>query len=405
MRSLVLFLALAVAGACSGGGGDAPVVVGDPQQVLVILEEPDDGDEAEEIREEFGGVTMERIGNSAIYLLTLDGTANLADVLDELDNDARVLVSEPDYTAESPEGDPADIPVLGGDVVASIPVQPGLAPLDLPAAHLISTGAGAVVAVVDTGVDPAHPAIAGHVLPGGFDLIGQDMDPLDERNLEDDDRDGVIDEQYGHGTFVASLVLAVAPDAMILPVRALDAEGFGTSSTVAAGIIWAVDAGADVVNLSADVPDAPEMVREAVRYARDRGVVVVAAAGNAGATDIAFPARYSDVLGVTAVDDAGRKPPFANSGSAVSIVAPGVSILGALPLDLSPEGTGRWSGTSFAAPLVAGAAALVHAASPGLSAEDVRRRLTDTAMSVDPLNPGLVGMLGGGLLQPLAALQ
>lgn len=399
------FLLITLACCACGGGGDSPsAVVGEPQQVMVLLEEADD-DEAEDIREEFGGVTVEQIGSSAIYLLTLDASVDVNEVLDELDNDARILVSEPDYSAESPEGDPADIPVLGGDVVASIPVQPELDALMLPLAHAISTGAGVVVAVVDTGIDPAHPALAGHVMPGGYDFLGRDFDPRDQRNLRDDDGDGAIDEQYGHGTFVASLVLAVAPDAMILPVRVLDAEGFGTSSTVAAGIIWATDAGADVINVSADLPDAPEMVREAVRYARDRGAVVVAAAGNAGGTDIAFPARYSDVLGVTAVDTAGVKPPFASSGGAVSLVAPGVSVLGAMPMDLSPSGTARWSGTSFSSPLVAGAAALVRAASPGLSPSEIRQRLRDTATTVDPMNPAFAGLLGSGLVQPLAALQ
>ncbi|HEX5135559.1 MAG TPA: S8 family serine peptidase [Planctomycetota bacterium] len=402
MRFALLLVSLVCA--CGGGGSSPPALAGEPFQVMVILEEADEG-EAEDIRKEIGGVTVEQLGSSAIFLLTLDGTVPLSEVLHDLDDDARVLVSEPDYTAESPEGDPADVPVLGGDVVASIPVQPELVALALQGAQAVSTGAGVVVGVVDTGIDPAHPALAGHVLPNGFDFIGQDFDPRDVRNLRDDDGDGVIDEQYGHGTFVASLVLAVAPDAMILPVRVLDAEGFGTSSTVAAGIIWAVDAGADVINLSADLPDAPEMIREAIRYARDRGALVVAAAGNVGGTDIAFPARSSDVLGVTAVDGTLRKPAFASSGSAVSLVAPGVSVLGAMPFDLSPSGTARWSGTSFATPIVAGAAALVRAASPGLSPSAVRQRLMDTAMSVDAMNPAFAGQLGKGLIQPLAALQ
>jgi len=410
MRYLVPILAFALTGACSSGGGGgggagAPGVVAEPQQVLVILEDPEDGLEAEDVRTEVSGVTMERLGGSSIYVLTLAPGTSVNDVLRKLDDDARVLVSERDYSAESPEGDPADQPVLGGDFVASIPVQPGLSAFDLPAAHAISTGAGVVVAVADTGIDPGHPALAGHIAPGGFDFIGQDPDPRDERDFIDNDGDGLVDEQYGHGTFVSSLVLAVAPDAMILPVRVLDADGFGTSSTVAAGIIWAADAGADVINLSADLPNGPEIVKEAVRYARNRGAVVVAAAGNTGGTDIAFPARFSDVLGVTAVDDTGRKPSFASSGSSVSLVAPGVSVLGALPMDLSPSGTARWSGTSFAAPLVAGAAALVRAVSPGLPPGAVQQRLTDNAMNVDPLNPGLAGQLGKGLVQPLPALQ
>jgi subtilisin family serine protease len=275
----------------------------------------------------------------------------------------------------------------------------------LPLAQAISTGAGVVVAVVDTGIDFGHPAVAGHVAPGGFDFIGQDPDPRDERDFRDNDKDGAIDEQYGHGTFVASLVLAVAPDATILPVRVLDAEGFGTSSTVAAGIVWAVDAGAGVINISADLPDDPEMVKESVRYARDRGVLVVAAAGNSGTTRIAFPARFDEVVGVTAVDATGTKPPFANSGEDVSLVAPGVSMLGAMPFDLSPSGTAWWSGTSFAAPVVAGTAALVRSAQPGLTAQGVRQRLGATAMPVDPMNPGFAGGLGSGLVQPLAALQ
>jgi subtilisin family serine protease len=407
MRHLVPLVLISFMGACSGGGsgGSSPGVVAEPQQVLVILEDPEDGGEAEDVRKEASGVTMERLGNSAIYLLTLDPGTSVSEALKKLGNDARVLVSERNYSAESPEGDPADQPVLGGDFVASIPLQPGLAAFALDAAHGISTGAGVVVAVADTGVDPTHPALSGHIAPGGFDFVDQDPDPRDERDFLDNDHDGLVDEQYGHGTFVASLVLAVAPDTMILPVRVLDSEGYGTSSTVAAGIIWAVDAGAKVVNLSADLPDAPEIVKEAIRYARDRGVLVVAAAGNAGGTDIAFPARFSDVLGVTAVDDTGRKPPFASAGSAVSLVAPGVSVLGGMPMDLSPSGTARWSGTSFAAPLVAGAAALVRAASPALSPDAVRQRLGDTAMNVDPLNPGLAGQLGKGLVQPLPALQ
>jgi subtilisin family serine protease len=327
------------------------------------------------------------------------------EVLDRMDDDLRVLVSERDYTAQSPEGDPADQPIFGDEVFASIGTQPGLGPLGLPAAHGVSTGAGAVVAVVDTGVDPAHPALLGRLAPGGFDFIGQDADPREERNFLDDDADGVADEQYGHGTFVASLVLAVAPDALILPVRALDDEGFGTSSTVAAGIIWAADAGARVINVSADLPDDPEIVREAIRYARDRDAVVVAAAGNGGLMDVGFPASFNEVVGVTAIDGAGRRPPFANVGDGVSVVAPGTALLGALPLDRAPAGTATWSGTSFAAPLVAGTAALIRAAFPVLTRDAVRRRLEDTAQSVEPMNPDLPGLLGNGLVQPAAALE
>jgi len=404
VRFLCLFLGAVLTAACGGGGGSSNLST-EAQQVLVLLEEPDDEIEAEHLKDDFEGVSIERLGGSAIYVLTLPAGTDIDDAVKRLGDDLRVLASERNYSAESPEGDPADVPILGGDLVASIPVQPGLAPLDLGAANAISTGAGIIVAVVDTGVDFAHPALAGRIAPGGFDFIGQDPDPTDERNFTDDDGDGVADEQYGHGTFVASLVLAVAPDAMILPVRALDDEGFGTSSTVAAGIIWAVDSGASVINVSADAPDEPEAIKEAVRYARDRDVLVVAAAGNDGVTQVNFPASFSEVLAVTSVDTLSMRAAFANVGSEIGIVAPGVELIGALPMDRAPAGTARWSGTSFSAPLVAGAAALVRAAFPALARADVHTRLENTAVSVDPMNPGLSGRLGRGLVQPFAALQ
>ena len=395
----------------TGGGGDDaddapafrfPHATG---RLLVMMREPDEVDEIEELREDFAGLSIERIGESAFFILQVGEGVDLAQVLEELEGDARVILSEPDYLAESPEGDPSDIPILGGDVVASIAPQPGLRPLDLASASAIATGAGVVVAVVDTGVDPTHPALQGRLESNGFDFIDQDFDPTDERNFIDDDGDGVVDEQFGHGTFIASLVLAVAPDARILPVRVLDAEGFGTSSTLAAGIVWAVDSGADVINLSIGVAANSEAVREAIGYATDRDVLLVAAAGNDAADRIVFPASESDVLGVAAVAMTGAAAGFSNVGSAVDLVAPGVSMLGAMPETINPAGTGTWSGTSFAAPAVAGSAALVRSVFPALDSRGVTERMQDTALPVDAANPGLEGKLGTGLVQPAAALQ
>ena len=135
--------------------------------------------------------------------------------------------------------------------------------------------------------------------------IGNDDDPREERNFVDDDGDGRVDNDYGHGTFVASLVLAVAPDARILPIRALDDEGFGSASGVASAIVWAVDQGADVVNFSIDMTVESEALKEAIDYARDRGVVIVGAAGNAALSELQFPARFDRVLAVGAVDPQG----------------------------------------------------------------------------------------------------
>lgn len=127
--------------------------------------------------------------------------------------------------------------------------QHAFAGLSLGTVHQVATGAGTVVAVLDTGVDAAHPMLAGRLLPG-YDLIDDDPDPLDVANGVDDDGDGLVDEAYGHGTFVAGVVAQIAPDAAILPVRVLDADGRAELHTVIEGIDLAIEQGANVINMS-----------------------------------------------------------------------------------------------------------------------------------------------------------
>lgn len=210
----------------------------------------------------------------------------------------------------------------------------------------ISSGSGVKIYIVDTGVDSAHPDLAGKVLDG-FDSFGQNLDQTDCN---------------GHGTHVAAIAsgnyYGVAKESSIIPVRVLDCFGRGNTTTLALGINWILDnhsGGLGVVNMSLGGPRDPE-VNELVSKLADSGLVVVVAAGNSNSDACNFsPASAPGVIAVGAVDRGDVKASFSNWGSCVDISAPGVSINSANAKD---HGTSsRKSGTSQGAPFVAGAIA------------------------------------------------
>ncbi|MEV6810898.1 type VII secretion-associated serine protease mycosin [Micromonospora sp. NPDC051296] len=263
----------------------------------------------------------------------------------------------------------------------------------------LATGSGVTVAVVDSGVDRRHPQLAGRVLTG--------------TDLLDPDGDGSRD-CVGHGTGVASIIAAaprdgiafrgLAPNARILPVRVSEqqiVDGRGSGRTVgpdgfARAIRWAVDNGADVVNLSVVLYADHPAVRAAVAYAVIRDVVVVAAAGNLhGSGDPRpYPAAYDGVLGVGAVGADGARAAFSQTGSHLDLVAPGTDVLIAAP----GQGHQRAEGTSYAAPFVAATAALLRQYRPELTAEEVATRIVATT------DPAPDGGYGAGVLNPYRAV-
>ncbi|MDG4807344.1 type VII secretion-associated serine protease mycosin [Micromonospora sp. WMMD1120] len=267
----------------------------------------------------------------------------------------------------------------------------------------LATGAGVTVAVVDSGVDRRHPQLAGRVLPGA--------------DLLDAGGDGGWD-CAGHGTGVASIIAAaprpdvafrgLAPGARILPVRVSEqqvVQGRESGRTVSAAefaraIRWAVDHGADVVNLSVVLYADDADVRSAVRYAVDRNVVLVAAAGNLNdsGNPRPFPASYDGVLGVGAIAAGGDRAAFSQTGPYVDLVAPGSEVLTAAP----GAGHLRVEGTSYAAPFVAATAALLREYRPELTATEVAQRIITTA---DPApGAGRGGGYGAGVLNPYRAV-
>jgi subtilisin family serine protease len=307
------------------------------------------------------------------------------------------LSASPEAIAALPEGSQSNAPAVGSDYGRTdVETQAAMLQIHAPAAHTVATGTGVVVAVLDGGFDAGHEFLAGRLLPGR-DFVDGDTDPSEELNGIDDDGDGLVDEGYGHGTFVASVVLAAAPDARVLPVRVLDSDGRGLASRIAAAILWSVDeGGADVLNLSFGTVGGNRTIASAVRYALAKGVTVVAATGNDGsATVVRVPAAIGGVLAVSALDASGTRAAFANAGQATSIAAPGTDIIGAFPL----ARYATWSGTSFSAAFASGGAALLLQHAPGTSPQDAVAAFAQTARRLRPPVPRAVRRsLGAGVL-------
>lgn len=237
----------------------------------------------------------------------------------------------------------------------------------------VTRGAGVRVGVVDSGVDGDNPHLRGKVF-SGYDFVR--------------DQPGARFDCTPHGTPVASIIAGaqlegtgfhgVAPDARIVPARVTDTDEIkGGPATVAAGIRYTVDNGAKVLNLSLTVFRDDPALKQAVEYAQAHDVLVVAAAGNRreDSNPTPYPAAYPGVLGVGSIDITGALAADSQAGDYVDLVAPGVKVTGCAP----GAGHRLWQGTSFATPFVAGTAALVRAAWPRLSADQVAERLIRTA--------------------------
>jgi len=260
-----------------------------------------------------------------------------------------------------------------------------------------------IIAVIDTGVDMLHPDLFGKVLHGGRDFVNGDFD--------------ATDDNY-HGTLVAGAAAAdtnnhegiagVAWSCKILPIKVLDAEGVGTFSDVEEGIIWAVDNGAHVINLSLGAEVGGESMEAAVRYAYENDIVIAAAAGNEGAA-VLYPAAYDAYcLAVAATDNVDERVTFSSSGGLwesnfgpeVDVAAPGEDIVSTVPTWFWGPGSFPYaygSGTSMATPHVAGFVALIKSLKPWLTAGEIMDVIRFSADDVNSAqNPGQDELLGYG---------
>ncbi|MEN2766672.1 S8 family peptidase [Ornithinibacillus xuwenensis] len=288
---------------------------------------------------------------------------NVEEVVKALSNNPNVEYAEPNYELHATW--------TPNDTYFSTSYQYGLFNTDANLAWDVARGSsGQEVAVLDTGVDYNHPDLNGKVIRG-YDFVQNDNYPMD---------------QNGHGTHVAGIAAAetnnatgiagMAPNTRILAVRVLDANGSGSLADIADGIIYAADAGAEVINLSLGCNCDTQTLEDAVNYAWNSGVVVVAAAGNDGVSTTFEPASYANVIAVGAVDSNNQKASFSNWGTWVDVMAPGVDIASTYP----GNSYVYLSGTSMASPFVAGQAALLTG--QGRSNSQVRAAIENTADSM-----------------------
>jgi subtilisin family serine protease len=347
-----------------------------------------------------------QFGSRPIYRLVVAAGTNTHDIIGALELEPDVLDADPNAIHSSPEARRNNAWTIG--TPAAYTAQWAPQALHLAQAHTLSTGAGVRVAVLDTGVDATHPALAGKLLPG-FDFVDNDLDPSEVGTPG-------VDLGFGHGTHVAGLVSLAAPGAQIVPLRVLDRAGQGNAWVLAEAMLYAVDPdanpqtndGAQVINMSLGsvsrthvldtitklaacalpAPTDPENDLTDPGYNGDRercaafvGAAVIAAAGNDASEDVRqYPAAEGayGLLPVTASNAARGLASFSNFGSWVDIAAPGDGITSTVP----GGGYGTWSGTSMAAPLAAGSAALLRAREPALAARDVVKRLIEQSASL-----------------------
>jgi Subtilase family len=303
-------------------------------------------------------------------------------VIRALEADVDVISAQPNYVFSL-----AKEPQTTGRATAD-PAEYAPIKLRLPQAHDLANGDKVLVAVIDSGIDTRHPDLIG-AFAGEFDALG---------------RGSTVDL---HGTAVAGVIGAhgrlhgAAPGARLLAVRVFSGTQDSTTFSIVAGLNWAVGQGARVINMSFTGPPDPALARS-LAAAHDKGVILVAAAGNRGpASAPLFPAADPHVIAVTAIDNNDVVPAFANRGPHIGLAAPGVDLL-----LLAPNGSLHVSsGTSFAAPYVAGIVALMIQQRPELTAEAVRKALLATARRLEPAVNGQSGARLVDAYQALLSLQ
>ncbi len=314
------------------------------------------------------------IANRNFLLISLPQNSGIERAIERLGNQPGIIFAQPNYKIAFPEADQVSQVVPDEkepqlDMGTSPPDYFGQSEMYVNSdlANLISTGEGVIVAVIDNGIAYAHPLFDGVLGGSGYDFLDDDADASEE-----------LGTVMGHGTFVSGIILRIAPDCQLIPLRAFNGNGIGSSFAVAQSIYWAIDNQVDVINMSFSMFVNDSVISEAVAAAAQAGIVMSASTGNDNVNISAYPAALSSVIAISAIDSLDYRASFSNYGNYVDMCAPGVSVYSSLAGDYE---WGRWSGTSFSAPMAAAVAALIISLDQSLNSDGVSNLIKSTAIT------------------------
>jgi subtilisin family serine protease len=369
---------------------------------IVIRVQP--GVDINRLASDYNTKIIDHASGTDLYTFAVPVTTTETAFAATVGGDARVVYAEPDHYAVSPEvsGEPFhfafDLSTRPPTFANSASyVQINIAALSPPgrvkAPPPLATGAGIVVAVLDTGVTFTHPDLRFHLLPG-FNAVHPGQPPVDVA-------DGIVNYEVGHGTMVAGIIVRLAPQALVMPVRVLNGDGSGTMFDVVKGVRYATTHGARIINMSFGSSIKSSALNDALDEAELAGIILVASAGNDNTNQVNPPTVSRGTISVAALESNNQKSPYSNFGSFVRVSAPGSNIRSTY----ANGGYASWSGTSFAAPFVSAEAALILSMRPALTSEQVKTFIRNTAHSVDSVNPAYRGQLGNGVIDMDAAVK
>jgi len=343
----------------------------------------------------------------SIKYLSVEANKVDKDLIAKLQKDKLVKMVNPEYRIDLPQVkiEPVVDLARAGSVSAMIsdPLASEQYSLKLVNAEQAwetnSGNANIKVAVVDTGVDLNHPDLKSKIVPGK-NIVDPAKEPLDDD---------------GHGTHCAGIAAATVDNGegvagmgnkvSVMPVKVLS-YGSGNESTIAAGITWAADNGANVITMSIGLYRSSKLIEDALQYALDKNVVLVASAGNNNSEySVHLPSTYPGVIEVAATDAQDKKASYSNYGKKVSVAAPGSAIISTLPTyeTRKPKNYGKLSGTSMAAPHVAGLAALILSKNPNLKYTEVTKIIEGSAKDLG--DQGWDKYYGHGRIDLLEAMK